>query len=136
MAAGDPAARCRGGLPEKSHAPRTAFLRRVVSSSPEGRRADRMGPASGSRRDRLGCGPDPDHDRPGLSGATARLARSSDLTQPITHPEVHRVVSVPWYRSGDGLGRSQDATRNPFRAPGPPGPFRMDLWRRGGCRNG
>jgi hypothetical protein len=141
-----------------------------------------MGPAIGSRRARPGCGPNPDHYRTGISGATAcpaRLApdrtrcaavpsgrvesrappsssvamfptrqvgagcrlvarlirhlsrpfvnltrpsrtRSSNQTQPITHPEVHRVVSVPWNRPGDGLGRSQDAARSFSGPPGPP----------------
>jgi hypothetical protein len=42
-----------------------------------------MGPAIGSRRARPVYGPDPDHDRPGLSGATACPARLASTARQV-----------------------------------------------------
>src|SRR5262249_11041207 len=84
-----------------------AFLRRTSSSPPEGSCAARTGLATGPRRARPGCGPDPDHDRPGIPGATARPARlAPNAGQPDGEPAL----------IGPRLGRrSRDPRSRPAR---------------------
>jgi hypothetical protein len=69
-----------------------------------------MGPAIGSRRARSVCGPDPDYDRTGISGATARPARLA--------PDRTRCAAVPSGRDESRAPPSSSGAMFPTRQVG------------------